>query len=175
MPRTFILAAAVLAGLSTPLPVSAQQAVAGRDAPGAAYMTDDARAIARVVHDLFDGMRAGDSAAVRRVFHPQVRTITSFRREGQPMLAIEDGIEGFVQAVGTPHEEVWDERIWGLLIRTDGDFGMAWMNYAFYLGSTFSHCGIDLMELVRTPEGWKIIGLADTRQREGCDVPASLR
>jgi hypothetical protein len=30
------------------------------------------------------------------------------------------------------------------------------------------------MELVRTAEGWKIIALADTRRREGCEVPEGL-
>lgn len=138
-------------------------------------MSDDERAVAAIVHDLFDAMRSGDSATVRRVFHPEARMVTSFRRDDQPMVAIEEDLSGFVEMVGTPHEEVYDERIWGLLIRTDGDFAMAWMNYAFYLGSEFSHCGIDLMEMVRTTDGWQIIGLADTRQREGCEIPESLR
>jgi hypothetical protein len=135
----------------------------------------DEAAIAAVVDQLFDGMRAGDSAMVRSVFHPEIRMVTSFRnREGQPQVAVEESLDGFVQAVGTPHEEVWDEKIWGLVILTDGDFGMAWMNYGFFMGEQFSHCGVDLMELVRTGEGWKIIALADTRRREGCEVPEGL-
>ena len=174
MTRSSLFPLALAAALIAAVPAAAQQTPAEREAPSGAFMTDDHRAIARVVHELFDGMRAGDSAMVRRVFHPRVRLLTSFRRDGQPMLAVEEDIEGFVTAVGTPHEDVWDERIWGLLIRTDGDFGMAWMNYAFYAGSTFSHCGVDLMEFVRTPDGWKIVGLADTRRREGCEVPESL-
>ncbi|HUF11873.1 MAG TPA: nuclear transport factor 2 family protein [Longimicrobiales bacterium] len=174
MPRTTLFAVTLVAALAAALPAAAQQSLAGREASGRTAMTDDQRAIANVVHELFDGMRAGDSTAVRSVLHPRVRMVTSSRRDGQPVVAVEESLDGFVEAVGTPHEEVWDERIWGLLIRTDGDFGMAWMNYAFYLGSRFSHCGVDLMELVRTADGWKIIGLADTRRREGCEVPASL-
>jgi hypothetical protein len=135
-----------------------------------ATLTADEQAVADVVETLFDGMRAGDSSMVRGVFHSQVRMVTSFRnREGVPQVAVESDLTGFVTAVGTPHEEVWDERIDNLVIKTDGDFAMAWMDYGFFAGEQFSHCGIDLMELVRTAEGWKIIALADTRRRAGCE------
>ena len=137
--------------------------------------TEDERAVAAVVHELFDAMRAGDSATVRRVFHPEARMLTSFRRGGDPVLNIEASPAGFIEAVGTPHDQVWDERIWDLLVRTDGDLAMAWMNYAFFLGPNFSHCGINLFEMVRTADGWRIVGIADTRRREGCEVPAELR
>ena len=174
MTKPVLLAAAAALILIAPRPASAQ-APAGHEHAGHSLLTPDQREVAAVVHDLFDAMRSGDSATVRRVFHPEARMITSFRRGGVPQVSIENDLTGFVTMVGTPHDQVFDERIWGLLIRTDGDFGMAWMNYAFYLGPQFSHCGIDLMELVRTPEGWKIINLADTRQREGCEIPESLR
>lgn len=175
MTRTAALAAAALGAVLTLTTPAAAQAPAGREHPGHSLLTEDQRAVAAVVHDLFDAMRSGDSATVRRVFHSEARMITSFRRAGVPQVAIEEDLGGFVEMVGTPHDQVFDERIWGLLIRTDGDFGMAWMNYAFFLGPLFSHCGIDLMEMVRTTEGRKIINLADTRQREGCEIPESLR
>jgi len=172
MKRPILSAAALLLVLGA-VPAAAQHA--GHAGPDTAALTEDQAAIAAVVDQLFDGMRAGDSAMVRAVFHPEIRMVTSYRnREGRPQVAVQDSLDGFVQAVGTPHEEVWDEKIWGLVIMTDGDFGMAWMNYGFFLGERFSHCGIDLMELVRTDDGWKIISLADTRRREGCDVPEGL-
>lgn len=174
MTRTAPFATALAVALLCANPLAAQSP-AGSEHAGHSLMSDDQRAVAAVVHDLFDAMRSGDSATVRRVFHPEVRMVTSFRRDGQPTIAIEADLSGFVEMVGTPHEQVYDERIWGLLIRTDGDFGMAWMNYAFYLGPQLSHCGIDLFEMVRTAGGWKIINLADTRQREGCEIPESLR
>lgn len=135
----------------------------------AAVPTEDERAVRAVVETLFNGMRTGDSTMVRSVFHPQIRMVTSFRNQQGPQVSVESSLDGFVTAVGTPHAEVWDERISDLLIKTDGDFAMAWMNYGFFAGERFSHCGIDLMELVRTEQGWKIIALADTRRRSGCE------
>ena len=160
MKKTMLVAVALAA--FTAAPVAAQH-------EGHGAMSADQQAIAAVVDVLFDGMRTGDSTMVRSVFHPQVRMVTSFRNQQGPQVRVENSLDGFVTAVGTPHPEVWDERISNLTIMTDGDFGMAWMEYGFFAGERFSHCGIDLMELVRTAEGWKIIGLADTRRGSGCE------
>ena len=172
--RTRWMMGAALAAVALAAPVSAQDHGAHAGHANAANQADVA-AITAVVNTLFDGMRAGDSAMVRSVFHPEIRMVTAFRnRENQPQVMVEENLDEFVQMVGAPHEEVFDEKIWDLVVMVDGDFGMAWMNYAFYLGERFSHCGIDLMELVRTADGWKIIHLADTRRRQGCEVPESV-
>ena len=174
MNRSHVLAA-LGAALLLSMPATAQEHAHDANRAESAPATADERAVAAIVHELFDAMRAGDSATVRRVFHPEARMLTSFRRGGDPVLAIEESVDGFVQAVGSPHDEVWDERIWGLLVRTDADLGVAWMNYAFFAGSTFSHCGVNLFQMVRTVDGWRIVEIADTRRREGCEIPDELR
>ena len=37
------------------------------------------------------------------------------------------------------------------------------------LGQTFSHCGVDSVQLLKTADGWKIMSIADTYVREGCE------
>ena len=172
--RTRWMIGAALTAVAMAAPLSAQDH--GAHAGDSAHHGNpaDVAAITAVVNTLFDGKRAGDSAMVRSVFHPDIRMVSAFRnRENQPQVMVEENLDGFVQMVGSPHDEVFDERISDLVIKVDGDFGMAWMNYGFYLGERFSHCGIDLMELVRTADGWKIIHLADTRRRQGCDWPGA--
>jgi hypothetical protein len=68
-------------------------------------------AVVAVVVQLFDGMRAGDSAMVRRTFAPDARLVSTSIRDGQPALQSVE-IDRFIEAVGTPREEVWDERLW---------------------------------------------------------------
>lgn len=121
------------------------------------------------VQRLFDGMRAGDSTMVRSVFHPEARLLTTGERDGAPTLQVVS-IDGFVKAAGTPHEEVWDERIGDVEIRIDDNLATAWMEYAFYRGDEFSHCGINAFQLFRGAEGWEIIQIADTRREEGCET-----
>jgi hypothetical protein len=121
-----------------------------------------------VVERLFDGMRAGDSTAVRSVFHPEAQMRSVGVRDGSPVL-LQGSVGAFVKAVGTPHDEAWDERIWNVEIRVDGGLATAWMNYAFYLDDAFSHCGVNAFQLFRAPEGWQVINITDTRRRDGCE------
>lgn len=145
------------------LPVALLLTILPQSAGAQATAEQEVRA---VVDRLFDGMRAGDSAVVRSVFHPQAGLFTTTIRDGQPLLR-SDSIAAFVRAVGTPHEQVWDERISNVEIRVDDPLATAWMDYRFHLGERFSHCGVNALQFFRTPEGWKIIQIIDTR-RQSC-------
>jgi hypothetical protein len=137
---------------------------------------DDKAQVSAVVDKLFKGMALGDSTMVRACFTDTVTTATIFRDPGgRPHLRREDGIEGFLRAVGTPHPEPWNEEIWHLAVRVDGDLAQVWCDYAFYVGNRFSHCGVDAFQFYRTKEGWKIFHLADTRRATDCDVPDEIR
>ena len=141
--------------------------------PCRAYAQEDEEAaVMAVVEGLFDAMRAGDSTAMRAALHPSATAATASIREGVPTLTRETSLDGFVQAVGTPHEDVWDERIWDAEVEVDGPLATAWMKYAFYAGETFSHCGVDAFQLFKGQDGWKIFHIADTRRQEGCETPA---
>lgn len=121
------------------------------------------REAAAAVHAMFDAMRAGDSAALMRVLDPQAELCSAIERDGQTRWAC-GSVGAFARAVGTPHDEVWDERISRLRIRTDGPMASAWMDYEFYLGDRFSHRGVNSMTLFRSETGWKIMWISDTRR-----------
>ena len=129
--------------------------------------SDDRAAVLRVVRRLFDGMRAGDSAVVRAQFHPNALLWSAMSRNGVAEARF-DSLDVFVRAVGTPHQEVWDERTSNEVVHIDGPLASVWMDYSFYAGSRFSHCGVDAFQLARSGTGWKIVALADTRRRDPC-------
>jgi reactive intermediate/imine deaminase len=132
-----------------------------------AQAPDEGAAVLRVVQRLFDGMRAGDSAVVRSTFHPSAQLTTAVVREGNAIVEI-DTLESFFRAVGTPHDEVWDERLSNTEVQVDGTLASVWTDYSFYLGSKFSHCGVDAFQLAKSGGEWRIVALADTRRRQGC-------
>ena len=122
------------------------------------------------VNQLFKGMRTGDSAMVRRVFHRSAR-MTSAKGDGS---LTDDALTGFLKAIGTPHAEVWNEVIWKPVVQIDETFAQVWTPYAFYVGKRFSHCGVDVFQLVKTAAGWKIFQLTDTRRKEKCEIPEEI-
>lgn len=135
---------------------------------GMPHRSAEEAAVMKTVIRLFDGMRAGDSSMVRAAFDSNPRLVTTMVRNGVPVLT-RGSVDDFVKAVGTPHSEVWDERISGEIVHIDGPLATVWMRYSFYAGSTFSHCGVNAFELFRRPDGWRITSIADTRRRDRCD------
>lgn len=123
-----------------------------------------------VINRVFDAMRAGDSAMLHTAFDSTARLMTATPNELRT-----GSLDGFLRAVGTPHDAVWDEPIWDWEVQIDGPLAQVWTKYAFYAGDRFSHCGVDAFQLYRRPEGWKIIQLIDTRQQEECEMPPGRR
>ena len=141
-------------------------ALAVGGAPAAHAQAPDAE-VRAVVARLFDGMRAGDSAAVRSTFLPGAMLATALARTSGPVVQV-DTLDQFVRAIGTPHTPVWDERLGQVTVQLDGPLAAVWAEYTFYAGDRLSHCGINAFQLARTAAGWKIVSLVDTRRRDGC-------
>ncbi len=134
-----------------------------------AQQSEDQQAVMAQIEHLFDGMRAGDSSMVSSVFHADA-TMRSIGRNRQGNIQLFEGsLERFLQAVGTPHDDVWDERIANTVIQIDGNMAHAWVPYSFYLGENFSHCGVNSFQFFKTSEGeWKAISIVDTRRPDNC-------
>ncbi|ACT94691.1 nuclear transport factor 2 family protein [Dyadobacter fermentans] len=129
----------------------------------------DARQDARqVVDKLFDGMRNGDSTAVRSVFTKQCTLTSISKNVADSTVTQKSTVDGFVKAVGTPHKDKWDERIYDVKVSIDGPMAVVWAPYKFYLGEKFSHCGVNVFNLIKTGAGWKINDITDTRRKEAC-------
>ncbi len=124
--------------------------------------------VIEVIKTLFDGMRAGDSMMVQNLFADKA-TLSSIvkNKEGKIMKRTNDA-SGFITAIGTPHDEVWDEQIWTYDVKIDGLMANAWTEYTFYRGDELSHCGVNSFELIQYDDGWKISGITDTRRRTDC-------
>lgn len=128
----------------------------------------EAEAVKTVIRQLFEGMKRGDSAMVKAVFLPNAILHTAGTTKTGEMKLVSGDVNGFVTAVGTPHTSVWDERITFGQVLVDGPLASVWTPYQFYLGEKFSHCGVNSFQLFKSPEGWKITYLIDTRRKEHC-------
>jgi hypothetical protein len=174
MRRPLILASSLVAAACMMQPTrttSSTSASAPTVVAQAAPLGAREREVIDVVRRLFDAMRAGDSAAARVLFEPGTRLQTVANRQGV-LTVSEDSLGMFMRAIGTPHAQIYDERVTNERVLIDGPYAVAWVDYTFYLGDQKSHCGIDAFQMVRRPAGWRIFGLTDTRRRENCpDLP----
>lgn len=131
------------------------------------------REVVAVVNRLFEAMTSRDTAALRSLFDPQARLVTSLMRQGQGVMQTET-IDGWIRGLaGVPDSLRLVERIFDTEVRIDGPLATVWTKYTFHVNDRFSHCGVDAFQLARNGANWLIVALADTRQREGCQMGPS--
>jgi hypothetical protein len=128
----------------------------------------DQDAAKQTVNTLFDAMRKGDTVSLRSVFDKGMMLQSISAKADGSVLVSTETADAFVKAIGAPHQAVYDERITFNDIKTDGSLASVWAPYKFYLGTQFSHCGVDVFQLVKYPDGWKIIYIVDTRRKDNC-------
>ena len=131
--------------------------------------TNNEEAVINTVKQLFNGMRAKDTAMVRGVFHPTMARLysTGYTADYIPSVA-EGNLNKFIAGVTRAGNKLLDERITYYEVRVDDNLATVWAPYEFYLDSVFSHCGVNAFQLVNTADGWKILTITDSRRNKDC-------
>ncbi|MGH7676883.1 MAG: hypothetical protein ACRENU_00370 [Gemmatimonadaceae bacterium] len=130
---------------------------------------NEEQAVLSVVQRVFDGMRAADSAMIRAQFAGGARFAMVDNRATPPKVAY-DSINGWLSGVARSANR-WDEQIYDVQTRIDLGIAQVWAPYTFYLDKKVLHCGVNMFQLLKAPDGWKITQLSDSRRREGCPDP----
>jgi hypothetical protein len=125
-------------------------------------MAEEAGPVA-VAQQLFDAMARHDADAARALFVPGAMLVSA-RPDGTASTVT---FEKWVQQMGAS-KDAWLERMRKPEKLEHGSVAVVWGEYDFHLNGKFSHCGIDSFSLVKTSAGWKIAGIADTRETSGC-------
>ncbi|WP_229206832.1 nuclear transport factor 2 family protein [Dyadobacter crusticola] len=129
---------------------------------------DKTAEVRAVVDKMFDAMRTGDSLSLKSVVTADCALTSFSKNKADSVIVHTSSMQGFIKAVGTPHKEKWDEKIYDVKVSIDEPMAIVWAPYQFYLGETFSHCGVNVFTLTHTKTGWKINAITDTRRKENC-------
>lgn len=125
----------------------------------------------KVIKNLFLALKTGDSTLARSVFSEEAQLITSYVNADGTQKIHKANIDHFIEAIGAPHDAIWDERISNLSIDQSDGLAQAWMMYEFYSGEFFSHCGVNAIQIMLQGNDWKIISIADTRRKQDeCEI-----
>ncbi len=140
--------------------------------PALKTTASDSTAIMEAITVFFDGLAAKDSTAMLSVVDRGMRVVlTSSMANGDPLMRAIP-IEDFTSFIVGQQDTQMLETFWSPTIRVHDNLATVWINYNFYFNDTLDHCGEDTFQFFRSLEGWKMIALADTQRREGCDPDA---
>lgn len=127
----------------------------------------DSDEVRETVLKLFEGMEAADGDVLRSVLDENA-TLHTVRSSETGTELVETDIHSFIESVDGSEPGALIEEILYISVNVDGDLATAWMDYHFYRGVEFSHCGVNSMNLIRKDDNWKIFSIVDTRRTEGC-------
>ena len=122
------------------------------------------REVLGAVDALFDAMAKHDVDASRKLIVPGAGFVV-VKSDGT--LAMEHDTD-YLDSLAR-HKEAFRERIWNAQVTVQGDIAQVWAPYDFHLDGKLSHCGIDSFSMVRTAEGWRVVGISYTVQKTGCE------
>ncbi len=63
----------------------------------------------------------------------------------------------------------WRETALAYTISVHNGLATAWVPYEFFVDDKFSHCGVDIFNLIKTQHGWKIASVLYTVEKQGCE------
>jgi len=135
----------------------------------------DKEEVMAVIFELFDGYREGDSARVSATFIDGAQMQRVASREGKIQVSPPSSVQGWLDSIGSGSDKTHDEPIWDYSVNIDNGLANVWTKFAFFLDGTFSHCGVDNFLLANTDKGWKRFHIVDTSQKDGCEIPETVR
>jgi uncharacterized protein YciI len=140
-------------------------------AAGSAAPATARDSVIAVVDEVLRAMAANDVETSRRLLMPggvefstrQTPEGLRIRRETN-----EEYLEWLAQ-----NTDAMVERIWDPTVQVHGAIATLWAPYDFYVNHTFSHCGVNAVQLIRTDEGWRVANWIWTVEPEDC-APSPL-
>jgi len=121
-------------------------------------------AVLYTVQTLFDAMAEADSAKASAVF---LEGGHIFRVDTEGNIGLSTN-RAFVKSIGNFEQEVV-ERMWDTEVLVDDNIAMAWTPYDLHVDGKFSHCGVNLVSLIKTGRGWKITDIMYNVKQENCE------
>ncbi len=124
--------------------------------------------IKATIQGLFTAMQQADGAGAVASFADSAVIQTIEKAKDGSIVVITDKVVDLGKQISAAPKGALDERISFDVINVDGPLAIAWTPYQFYYNGTFSHCGVNSFQLLRTAKGWKIQYIIDTRRKTGC-------
>ena len=123
-------------------------------------------AIVAVVPKFCDAIEYRDPALAKQAMLPEGQVVAVSDQNGTPVpraRTAQQFADGLANATSDSLERMWNPDV-----RVQGGIGTLWTRYDFHRGGTFSHCGVDAFNLVKTADGWRIASVMYTIERTNC-------
>lgn len=126
-------------------------------------------AVKTTIDAFFTGMKSNDTAMISTTIDTTAFLYSISSDKAGITKLDQEKMSDFLKQVAGLKGQKLDERLQSYDIKVDGAMAVAWTPYKFYFNDKFSHCGVNVFTMIKRPGGWKILGIVDTRRRQGCE------
>lgn len=113
----------------------------------------------------FDGFHTKDTMKINSVVAREMVLHSVTEVADGSRFSAEDAQKLLQSIQALPDEIQIEERILSYDIKIDGAMAHAWTPYEFYVNGKLSHKGVNSFQLYKSPDGWKITYIIDTRRK----------
>ncbi len=126
--------------------------------------------IEKTIQMFFEGFHNQDTIKIKNTIGKELVLQTVYTTKKGTIDTRTTDTQKFLIAIASkPSDQKWEERILSYTVKADEYIANAWTPYEFYINGTFSHCGVNIFQLFNDGTSWKIIAIADTRHKQGCN------
>ena len=129
----------------------------------------ETEAIKKSINTFFAGMKSNDSALISSTLDSVCFLYYIMQTKTGATVLEEEKMAAFLKQVTDLKGKNIDERPLSFDIKIDGAMAIAWVPYKLFFNDKFYHCGVDVFTLIKRGDDWKIMGITDTRRKNGCD------
>lgn len=132
------------------------------------YESPQRQAVLEVVQGFFDTMTVRDVAGAERLMLPEGQYF-GYRQDPEGLYLFRRTHQQYFENLATGTEDQL-ERMWDPVVLVHDRLAVVWTPYEFNSEGQFKHTGIDAFTLIKTEDGWRIVGTAFSMEPEGGPV-----
>ncbi|MBA3986466.1 MAG: nuclear transport factor 2 family protein [Flavobacteriales bacterium] len=125
--------------------------------------------IKEVIITFFEGFHKQDTLLIQSlVVENAVLHSVIVDASGETSLKITN-FQDFLKSIAAiPKEVIFEEKLYDYKITVNGVLAAITTPYSFYVNRKVSHCGINIFQLYKHNNQWKITHITDSRYKENC-------
>lgn len=139
--------------------------------PTAVAIADEAgdrAAVIDVVETFFAGMTAKDIDGMRRIM-TEDGVLYGYRETADGLSIFNRTHDAYLDSLAA-REAVLVERFWDPKVMLHDRIAVVWTPYDFHSDGEFTHCGVNIFNMLKTGDGWKITGIVFSMEAEHCEA-----
>lgn len=126
----------------------------------------DVAAVKTLVDDFFTGLELKDSVKLKSILSMNGHFYATIKDKD----AIKFSHRKWLDQI-TSDTSSLKERYWHTEIKVNKTIATVWTDYDFYRNGKFSHCGTNLMNLVKQKNGWQVADAYFTVEKDCAESP----